>query len=237
MERGRRGSRRGPIAGQPDARVRRIVGWVNAIEDRSVPTLRVVRRRASQEIADLSADQVLSLAERLLAEVPAWFAYELVHHHRAALAGLDGAWLARLGNGLSSWGEVDAFACYLAGVAWREGNISDEEVLAWARSRDRWWRRAAVVSTVPLNSASRGGRGDTPRTLSICDVLRSDRDDMVVKGCSWALRELAKVDAEAVRGYVATRRRDLASRVVREVTHKLETGLKNPRREGGKVRR
>lgn len=58
---------------------------------------------------------------------------------------------------------------------------------------DRWvWRRAVSVSTVPLNMKSRGGIGDPQRTLAVCDLLIADRDDMVVKALSWALRELAE---------------------------------------------
>lgn len=45
---------------------------------------------------------------------------------------------------------------------------------------------------------------------------------MVAKAMSWALRELLERDPNAVRGFMA--RQALAPRVVREVTHKLETG-------------
>ena len=60
-------------------------------------------------------------------------------------------------------------------------------------------------------------------------MLETDRDDMVVKAMSWALRELAKRDPLAVRRFAASHQ-DLAPRVVREVTNKLKTGLKNPQR-------
>ncbi|HUS10646.1 MAG TPA: DNA alkylation repair protein, partial [Pyrinomonadaceae bacterium] len=65
----------------------------------------------------------------------------------------------------------------------------------WARSKNRWLRRTALVSTVPLNNKARGGRGDSERTLMICEMLLDDRDDMVIKALSWALRELSKRDA------------------------------------------
>jgi hypothetical protein len=45
--------------------------------------------------------------------------------------------------------------------------------------------KAALVSTVPLNNTARGGSGDAVRTTVICDLLRNDRDDMVVKALSW----------------------------------------------------
>jgi 3-methyladenine DNA glycosylase AlkD len=57
---------------------------------------------------------------------------------------------------------------------------------------------------------------------------------MVVKAMSWALRELAVLDPEAVRTYLQDHEDELAARVRREVRNKLDTGLKNPRRKAMK---
>jgi 3-methyladenine DNA glycosylase AlkD len=61
-------------------------------------------------------------------------------------------------------------------------------------------------------------------------MLEADRDPMVVKALSWALRVLSKRDPEAVRAHLAARSGALAALVRREVRNKLETGLKNPGR-------
>jgi hypothetical protein len=58
-----------------------------------------------------------------------------------------------LGRGIGSWDQVDAFGIYIAGRAWLTGQISDAAVERWAKSRDVWWRRAALVATVVLNSS------------------------------------------------------------------------------------
>ena len=76
-----------------------------------------------------------------------------------------------------------------------------------------------------------GGFGDTERTLTVCRLLVDDHEDMVVKGLSWALRDLVSHDSEAVEAFLAEHEEVLAARVKREVTHKLETGLKNPPRK------
>jgi 3-methyladenine DNA glycosylase AlkD len=124
---------------------------------------------------------------------------------------------------------VDAFATYVSGPAWRAGRVPDEVVRGWAASPDRWWRRAALVSTVALNLRSRGGTGDTGRTIDICARLAADGDDMVVKALSWALRELVVWDPEAVRSFLDDHAGVLAARVRREVRSKLETGRKHAR--------
>jgi 3-methyladenine DNA glycosylase AlkD len=61
-------------------------------------------------------------------------------------------------------------------------------------------------------------------------MMLADRDDMVVKAVSWALRELAKREPAVVERFVAKQEERLAPRVRREVRSKLRTGLKSPRR-------
>jgi 3-methyladenine DNA glycosylase AlkD len=181
---------------------------------------------------------VLAVAEGLLDRSVAenvfnyrFLAYELIAAHPAAVRSMRSDDLTRLGRGLDRWEAVDTFAPYLAGPAWRMGQVPDALIASWAASPDRWWRRAALVSTIGLNTAARGGTGDTPRTLAVCALLVADRDDMVVKALSWALRALARWDPAAVRAFLAEHAGQVAPRVVREVGNKLRTGLKNPKRE------
>ncbi len=155
-------------------------------------------------------------------------AYNLLRLHAGAARALRAADLGVLGRGMDNWVSVDSFGCWVSGPAWRDGHIDDARVHRWARSPDRWWRRAALVSTIPLNLASKGGHGDTPRTLQVCEMLADDHDDMIEKALSWALRELAKRDPDAVRRFLSVRMTEVAPRVRREVTNKLETGLKHP---------
>ena len=210
-------------SGQGDAIHRQI----SALEDQSVAPVRQVRREWSRRLRSAPAAEVLAVADALVPR-QRWVAYELVEGHRGAREALDVAWVERLGRGIDSWVAVDTFGRFVSGMAWQRGMIPGEAVERWAGSADRWWRRAALVSTVPLNLRSAGGTGDTKRTLSICRLLVADRDDMVVKAMSWALRQLVVWDAGAVRSFLETE--DVAARVRREVTTKLETGHKNRRR-------
>jgi 3-methyladenine DNA glycosylase AlkD len=199
----------------------------------TVPGLRRIRREFSREVERADGRTVVRAAIRL-AQVAGrghrFVAYELVRHHDGAAGLIDARALARLGRGMDSWDAVDCFGIYLSGPAWQRRRVSDGAIHGWARSPDVWWRRAALVSTVPLNSRAHGGKGDVRRTLRVCRMLESDREPMVVKALSWALRELAKREPAAVRAFLGERRGRLAALVVREVRNKLETGLKNPRR-------
>lgn len=194
---------------------------------RNTEAIRAVRKRFSKEIADFDRSMVLQAAHELIrrASYGRFVGYELVNHHAPTMQAVDVAEVEALGAGMSSWAEVDTFSTYVAGPAWSSGRISDAVVKRWARADDRWWRRAALVSTVPCNSPA--------RTLTICRLLLSDRDDMVVKAMSWALRALAKREPERVEQFIAEHRQQLAARVIREVENKLKTGLKNPRKARG----
>jgi 3-methyladenine DNA glycosylase AlkD len=195
--------------------------------------LRALRREFSHRLKDAAPHVVIEIANLLL-EIPSiehrFVAYELIHHHPSALSHLNAWQLEQLGRGISSWGAVDCFGIYLAGPLWRMRHVPNSVIHAWARSADRWWRRAALVSTVPLNSKSPGGTGDASRTLQVCRLLDRDSDPMVFKALSWALRALAKRDPRAVREFIASREEVLHSQVLREVKNKLQTGLKNPKK-------
>jgi 3-methyladenine DNA glycosylase AlkD len=191
--------------------------------------MRKIRREYSRRLNAKDADYILKVAKSILKTGKhRWIAYELVQNHQEAFESLDRKKLEELGQGINSWSSVDSFSRTLSGPAWREGIISRETIRDWAKSPDRWWRRAALVSTVALNVRSHGGKGDVKNTLTICEMLVEDRDDMVVKALSWALRELVVHDPEAVRKFTRVHDEMLAARIKREVRNKLETGLKSP---------
>jgi 3-methyladenine DNA glycosylase AlkD len=202
---------------------------LRALSSLTTPTVRAVRRRYTTVLAGESAESILATVRAVLAR-GGWpervVAYELLASHRAAMQRLNGTMVDQLSAALADWGSIDLFGVTIAGVAWREGRTSDAHVARWARSSDRWRRRLALVATIPLNAKSRGGTGDALRTLAICRSLADDRDDMVVKALSWALRELAKRDPEAVDRFLREEDARLAPRVRREVRTKLETGRK-----------
>ena len=215
-----------------------IVTDIAALPQRTTATVRKVRREHSRALRTAHPAFVIELARDLLARDSRegrsglrWVAYELIRNHKPAFDSLDDTLLEELGQGMHSWDTVDDFSRTLSGPAWLRGVASDALIHRWAASGDLWWRRAALVSTVALNMRSYGGNGDTPRTMAICDMLAADREDMVQKALSWALRELVWHDPAAVRSFLDTHDHHLAARIKREVRTKLTTGLKNPRRK------
>jgi len=210
-----------------------LIAALIGLADRSTPSVRRLRREYSRRLKQMSGEFVRAVAFAIAEAAVAGalhVACELIASHRQAFAGLKRKDIQRLAAGLADWGSVDFFGATIAGQAWRRGILSDANILAWARSKDRWKRRLALVATIPLNSLARGGTGDVQRTLQVVRALIDDRDDMVVKALSWALRELAKRHPKAVTAFLQEFGERIAARVIREVQNKLATGLKNSRR-------
>jgi 3-methyladenine DNA glycosylase AlkD len=204
---------------------------------RTVPVLREIRRKWSKEYASASPQDVMRVAREILTKGESEFrfvAYELIYFHKPARSSLKAGDVERLAHGMQTWDAVDGFSYYISGPAWRDGQISDATIAKWTRSNDRWWRRAALASTIPLSRRHSGDKRDIERVLAVCTQLVSDRDDMVVKAMSWAVREVARQDPAAATRFIEAHRDALAPRVLREVNNKLVTGLKNPRRRSAR---
>ena len=104
------------------------------------------------------------------------------------------SWLDRI----SSWADHDGLVHYLIApmVAAKPARVKN--VFRWAKSRDRWHRRAACVALI------RGARAKMffPEIVKLSDSLLADDDDMVQKGLGWLLRETAKFDAKRTVAYL-----------------------------------
>jgi 3-methyladenine DNA glycosylase AlkD len=104
------------------------------------------------------------------------------------------SWLERI----SSWADHDGLVHYLIAPMVVAKTARTKNVFRWAKSRNRWHRRAACVALV--QGARR--RMFFPEITKLSDFLLRDEDDMVQKGLGWLLRETAKFDAERAVPYL-----------------------------------
>ncbi|MHC4137486.1 MAG: DNA alkylation repair protein, partial [Planctomycetota bacterium] len=115
----------------------------------TVPDLRAIVRKIAKRIRGDDDALVVDLAHHLVRVgtlEARQVAYELLGRRQDARALLRTRDIEALGGGNDNWKSVDAFACEVSGRCWREGRLTDAAVRRWARSRDRWWRRTALVS-------------------------------------------------------------------------------------------
>jgi 3-methyladenine DNA glycosylase AlkD len=104
------------------------------------------------------------------------------------------SWLDRI----SSWADHDGLVHYLIAPMVAAKPARAKKVFRWARSPNRWRRRAACVALI------RGARAKKffPEITKLSDSLLADRDDMVQKGLGWLLRETAKFDSKRTVPYL-----------------------------------
>jgi 3-methyladenine DNA glycosylase AlkD len=115
------------------------------------------------------------------------------------------SWLDRV----SSWADHDGLVHSLIAPMVVAKPARTKFVFRWAKSPNRWHRRAACVALI------RGTRAKMffPEIMQLSDSLLADQDDMVQKGLGWLLRETAKFDAKRTVPYLM-RIRDRAPRLV-----------------------
>lgn len=204
---------------------------IAALPKQDTPHLRALRKAWSARLKSASPAEVIAVAqgyEQDARQEAKWLGYELIRFHPPAFAALSRDEVTDFAGRAESWYAVDAFGTILLGPLWARGKVSDPMIEALARSDSRWLRRLSLVATVGRNG--RPHAPDVGRTLAVCRILAADRDDMVEKALSWALRFLAqRGQAEAVVAFMAELGETLPARVRREVRHKLSTGLKSGR--------
>ena len=122
-------------------------------------------------------------------------------------------WLDRI----SSWADHDALAHYLIGAMIARDGSYLQRPLRWAKSKDRWHRRAAAVSLIH-STRQHKHFGQIQRVTEI--LLPSD-DDMVQKGLGWLLREAAKANPEQTVAYLMTIRERTPRLVLRTACETL----------------
>lgn len=128
-------------------------------------------------------------------------------------------WLPRITN----WSEHDALVHSLLGPLVAADRRRLARAFLWARSRDRWHRRAAAVSLI---RATR--RGLYFREITrLSGLLLADEDEMVQKGLGWLLRETAKADPARTIPYLLTLRSRAPRLVLRTACETLPAATRN----------
>ncbi len=99
---------------------------------------------------------------------------------------------------VNNWDLVDASTDKILGKYLVEKGKKEREILySLAHSSHLWDRRIAIVSTFAFI------RKDQFRdTFALCELLLSDKHDLIHKACGWMLREVGKRDEPALEGFL-----------------------------------
>ncbi len=130
------------------------------------------------------------------------------------------SWLDRV----TSWADHDALAHYLLAPMVAAQPARCREVFRWAKSPNRWRRRAACVALI-RGARERRFFAEIVR-LSNQLLRNQDEDDMVQKGLGWLLRETAKADPKRTVPYLIRIRRNAPRLVLRTACETLTVRAK-----------
>jgi 3-methyladenine DNA glycosylase AlkD len=129
------------------------------------------------------------------------------------------SWLDRI----SSWADHDGLVYYLIAPMMVSDPKRRSRVFGWAKSPNRWHRRAACVALI---------RG-TRQTMFFAEIVRlsnmllKDKDDMVQKGLGWLLRETAKANSARTVAYLMKIRARCPRLVLRTACETLPQPLRH----------
>jgi len=196
------------------------------------PRHRQIARDWRRAHKDIAFDDLLPLVETLWlgkSQEERTMAMELLNQYRHHIPNLAWDHFERWRYQVDNWALADGLASTLLGP-WLAANPDDRLDRLWylIAAEDMWIRRVALVATTPIN---RGRASFTlpDMTLELIDRVKEERDPMITKAVSWALRVLIKKHADRVSAYLEQNKDVLARHVIREVNNKLRTGLKSGR--------
>jgi len=125
-------------------------------------------------------------------------------------------------NYITNWASCDTFCNHTVGdfVSQYPKNLS--ELKTWARSKNRWMRRASAVSLIiPAK------KGEFLKDiLEIADILLIDQDDMVQKGYGWMLKAASQSHQKEIFDFVMKRKAIMPRTALRYAIEKMPLTLK-----------
>ena len=188
-----------------------------------VPTP-VVRKLSSeffQKIKKKPKQQILQLCNLLLESgcseqrtIAFDWAFRLRKLYEKSDFQLLSTWLMKH---VHSWGACDDLCTHALGAFIYQFPDFIHRSKEWAKSRNRWMRRASAV--VMIYSMRRKTR--LSAIFEIADMLMADQDVMVQKGFGWMLKEASKNYPEEIFSYVMSNQGEMPRTALRYAIEKL----------------
>lgn len=125
-------------------------------------------------------------------------------------------------NYVSNWAACDTLCNHTVGEFIEMYPEYIAELKKWAKSKNRWARRASAVSFIVP-----GKHGKFLKDiLGISDILLFDKDDLVQKGYGWALKAASQAHQKQVFDYVMKNKKVMPRTALRYAIEKMPENLK-----------
>lgn len=169
-------------------------------------TVKQIAKKYWREIKNLSKPEIFSLAEELFrsgyteeAAVACVWLPNLVSQFEADDLATFRCWIEQY---VDNWAKCDTFCNHTVGEYLEKFPQQVGELKNWAKSSNRWLKRASAVSLiVPAKQGK-----FLQQAFEISDLLLADGDDLVQKGYGWLLKEESRKHPQEVFDYVVRNR-------------------------------
>jgi 3-methyladenine DNA glycosylase AlkD len=125
-------------------------------------------------------------------------------------------------NYVTNWASCDTLCNHSVGAFLEMYPQSVGNLKIWAKSKNRWERRAAAVSLIV---PARKGLF-LNEIFEICDILLLDKDDLVQKGYGWLLKVASPAHQKEVFDFVMVRKAKMPRTALRYAIEKMPPELK-----------
>lgn len=185
------------------------------------PIVRKLSAKKWREIKQFEKQEIFNLCEELLATkisemtlIAFDWAYRVKKNYEAKDFKLFESWVKKYVN---TWFYCDDLCGHTLGHFLIQFHEYVAELKKWARSKNRWFQRAACVS---LLVGLRRGKFLND-AFEIADILLEDEDDLVQKGYGWMLKEASKKFPDEVFEFVMKRKDKMPRTALRYSIEKM----------------
>ena len=189
-------------------------------------TVAKIAKEHWSEVKLFSKEKIFALCEELFqsdymeeAFVASFWLPNMVEKLEPADLAVFKAWIEKYVN---NWAKCDTFCNHTVGCLIEKHPESVSEVKSWAKSENRWLKRAAAVSLIIPAKKGMFLR----EVFEISGMLLNDEDDIVQKGYGWLLKEASRKHQNEVFNYVLKNRRAMPRTALRYAIELMPKELK-----------
>ncbi len=189
-------------------------------------TVGKIAKKYWQEAKLLSKQEIFAVCEELFrsdvteeAFVVSFWLPNLTNKFERSDLGVFECWIT---NYIDNWAKCDGFCNHTVGDFIERLPECVNELKRWAKSENRWLKRAAAVSLIV--PAKRGKF--LQEAFEISDLLLADKDDMVQKGYGWLLKEESRKHQAEVYNYVVKNKQIMPRTALRYAIELMPKELK-----------
>jgi len=185
-----------------------------------------ISKRYYSEIKDLGKKEIFKLCEELFSSgfmeesfIACNWSYNLKKEYEEKDFIVFEKWLEKY---VDNWATCDTLCNHTIGAFIEEFPNYIKELKKWAKSDNRWIKRASAVTLIIL---ARKGKF-LKDIFDIADILINDNNDLVQKGYGWMLKAASESHQKEIFNYVLKNKKTMPRTALRYAIEKMPKELK-----------